>query len=152
SLALFGVRMEDLAPARGLIVARGAIDIRAKRGALVELGWSDERGFHELRPGDELSGGHALATLKADDSTRLAVLEGLLRSPDFGPDAALELAGARTESISVTAPDSSERWLVTQVPVATGQLVRPGDRIATLVPLDPATHKPRDLLVRMEFD
>src|SRR5258708_1573977 len=93
--ALFGVRMEDPPPANGVITSTGLCEARARRAGLVEPGWPEAGGFHRLQAGDVVSAGHVVATVKSDDSIRISVLEGLLRSHEVTPEALRELAGHR---------------------------------------------------------
>jgi len=78
---------------------------------------------HRLRPGDELATGAVLATLRADDA-----------------------------ATSLHAPQDTGPWLVLEVKAAPLSAVRPGDVIAVVVPVDPQTHQPRDLVARLDVD
>jgi hypothetical protein len=114
AVLLFGVEIEAVAPATGIITARDLRELRAPVGGLVE---------HRLRPGDELAAGAVLATLRSDDtSTPLHI------PADNGP------------------------WLVLEVRAAPLSAVRPGDVVAVVVPVDPQTHQPRDLVARLDVD
>ena len=49
-------------------------------------------------------------------------------------------------------PATGKLWLAVQVRFAPLQAVQPGDVIASIVPIDPETHQPLDLIVRLEVD
>lgn len=121
---LFAVRMEAIAPATGVITARELQDVRVPHAGLVEPGWYDEKTFHRLEPGAELSPGQALATVRPESK----------------------------EPQVLRVPDGSSRWQVVSVHATRGQAVKAGDLLARIVPLDPETGQPRDLLARLEFE
>lgn len=206
---LFGVRMEALAPASGIIVARDLLETRALVDGLIEPGWYegeialpgeapfharlDQAGnggtdpgrrpvltfhhfqlvdgsqelrrealrFHRLLAGDILWPGQVAAGVRTDGvrlqlaqlEERLALLESggqreLAQSVRVQRDGLRE----RVQEAVMHAPTSAESWLVLEVHVAPLQAVAAGDPIATLVPLEPATHRPRDLVARIEVD
>src|SRR5262245_24301627 len=115
---LFAVRMETTAAGRGVVTARGQVEIRAPVAGVVEVGRTEKDRFYSLEPGDEVQAGQVLATVKP---------------------------GA-----TVQAPAEEPLWLVAGVDVSRGQGVEAGQRLLTLVPLDPKTHRPRQLLGRLE--
>lgn len=172
---LFGVRMEAVVPASGVITARDLHDVRALLPGLAEPGWYEgelaetagaplrvrldflgdgvtdpARGparavqhfhlagtdrrlnredvrFRRLEAGDELWPGQVVAVVRPVGS-------------DLPADAVLRV------------PDGSDRWQVVDVRATRFQAVRPGDVLARIVPLDPDTGRPRDLLARLELD
>jgi hypothetical protein len=121
---LFAVRMEAIVPATGIITARELEDVRVPLSGLIDPGWSDEKTFHRLEPGDVLSPGQALATVRPEGK----------------------------EPHVLRVPEGSTRWQVVTVHVTRGQAVDAGDLVARIVPLDPETGQPRDLLARLEFE
>ncbi|HEY8503308.1 MAG TPA: HlyD family secretion protein [Gemmataceae bacterium] len=139
---LFGVRMEATAPAKGVVTARDLLEIRTRFAGLIEPGWcepaesagapSNERPFHRLRAGDEVAAGQVIALLYP------------------GEEGGAGVAVRAREPIPRRAPETAERWLVLEVPVAHGQAVPAGTLIATLAPLDPQTGQVRDLMVRLD--
>ena len=51
---LFGVRLEAVAPATGIVLARDQQDVRAPLAGLVQLGYAGKGGrSHCLEPGDD---------------------------------------------------------------------------------------------------
>lgn len=161
---LFGVQMEAVAPATGVITSRQLHEVRAPRAGLIEPGWyegevartggpplharCDGQGegttriglgktegahvpreslrFHRLQPGDELWPGQVVASVCGTDGR-------------FQPESVLRV------------PSSGDLWLVVQVRVAPLQAVQAGDLLATLVPIDPETHQPADLIARLDL-
>src|SRR5687767_5533129 len=61
---LFAVRMETMATAKGVVVARRQIELRAPVGGVVEVGRWDKKTFLGLNPGDEVSGKEVIAIIK----------------------------------------------------------------------------------------
>lgn len=121
---LFAVRLEAVVPAAGVVTARELQDVRAPISGLVEPGWHDEKPFHRLEPGDALPAGQALATVRPE--------------------------GKKPHVLRV--PEGAARWQVVTVHATRGQALKAGDLIARIVPLDPETGQPRDLIARLEFD
>jgi hypothetical protein len=200
---LFGVHLEAVAPASGLITAREQQEIRARRTGLVEPGWyegelarsdgsclcvrldslgngrsdpacgqvvavqeyklTDGSGsvrpealrFHRLQPGDELWSGQVVATVhpaarekdkkkdkgRAPDNLASAFPFFLFPSPSD-----------RVMQAAVRVPETAERWLILDVRVAPFQAVQAGEVLATVVPVDPQTHQPHDLLARLDVE
>lgn len=118
--------------------------------------------FHPLRAGDELWPGQVVATLRpAEGQGRLEPLEPRM----YRGDGATELVSAidffrspadRPRSPSAPAalrvPESGRLWMAVQAPLAPQQAVGPGDLIATVVPIDPETRRPLDLVALLEVD
>jgi hypothetical protein len=114
------------------------------------------RAFHRLQPGDVLWPGQPLATVR-DESLRLELLRIEDRIKDAKEDTAPllrerdRLRDYHAKGI-VHAPDSTACWLVLEVKAGPLQKVNAGDIIATIVPADPATHQPADLMARLEVE
>jgi hypothetical protein len=200
---LFGVEMEAVTPAKGVITAKDLREARTLLGGLVEPGWyegetaegvrvrMDAQGdgrvdpaagasaavqgrewlrdagkvpvrgmsFHRLQPGDELWPGQPLATVRADGLRfRLQEIDDQIKERESRgePSAGLNRERDRVRDQLTQAvlhvPDGADNWLVLEVRAAPQQAVSPGDVIATLVPLDPQTRQPRDLLARLEVE
>jgi hypothetical protein len=204
---LFGVRMEAVEPAHGIITARDLQDIRSPLNGLVELGWyegtiadgdksipvrldpegdgiaragseyqavaryrlearrsiaPDNLKFHRLEAGDDLWPGQPLAFLKTDEwRLQLKVLEDRLREwPSTGNHETeraqargdVELIRFRLARSVMHVPSSERAWLAVSVHAVTGQAVQAGDAIAEVVPADPVTHQPLNLIARLEVD
>jgi hypothetical protein len=199
---LFGVQMEAVAPASGIIAAREQLAMRATLAGLIEPGWCegtitdrqgalrqvrlDGRGngliqpqggepetvhdfvgedgrriepktlrFHRLQAGDELWPGQVVAAVRVDDARlRLQALE--VRPADGSTPGketnAHELAWLRhqLDQANLRVPGHGELWLALDVRVSPLQAVQAGDVVATLVPIDPHTRQPRDLIARLE--
>jgi hypothetical protein len=208
---LFGVHMEALVLATGLVSARDLHEVRAPLAGLVEPGWHeaqvehavlgtfpvrlDHRGdglaampggsyvpvrhyqgqegeelfsvapagvrFHRLQPGDELWPGQVVAVVHKDDAAwQLEQVEGRLRLWESSENHHAERERLRQErevlrhqlARGVLSAPEGGPWLTLQAPLSPGQAVEPGERMATLVPLDPQTGQPRDLIVHLEVD
>jgi hypothetical protein len=108
--------------------------------------------FHLLQPGEELWPGQPVAGLRpAESAARLDALD--LRPREESASAMDLFRPARQPAPAVLrVPDRGRRWLAVTVPVSPQQAVRPGDLIASIVPIDPATRRPGDLLARLEID
>lgn len=113
--------------------------------------------FHRLHAGDELWPGQVLASLRPDERRdRLQQLEADLREWRSGDGERLraeceQLRRCLAESV-LHVPDTGRLWLAAQVKAAPFQAVQPGDVIVTIVPLDPDTRRPRDLVARLEIE
>ena len=189
---LFGVRLEAVAPATGVVTARELEEVRALLPGLAEPGWYegelrhaagplrvrlDVRGhgltdpaqgppravqhfqlaggaervgreelrFHRLEAGDELWPGQVVAVV------RPAAANGKKEPPD--PSAGAAPASALLpEDAVLRVPETHVRWQVVDVRAARFQAVQAGDLLARVVPLDPDTGRPRDLLARLDLD
>lgn len=167
SAFLFGVRMEVVAPATGIVTAEDYQEVRTTLAGIVEPGWYEgeivragqaplairvnhegdgiaedgrnvrqgqlsdgsqagERRFHRLKPADELWPGQVLASVRDD---QVPLPRNDLRAPSRG-----------------------ERWMALEVRVKPDQAVQPGDVLTTIVPIDPETHRPRQLIARLQVD
>jgi multidrug resistance efflux pump len=147
---LFGVEIEAVAPATGTITARDVREVRTVVAGLVE---------HRLRPGDEVPAGQTLATIRDDDlRSRFQEVEDQIKERESRgePDTALlrerERLRERLRLAVLRVPEGDCSWLVLEVPDAPLQAVRPGDVVAVIVPVDPQTHQPRDLVARLNVD
>jgi hypothetical protein len=118
--------------------------------------------YHRLQAGDELWPGQPLAGIRTDaERLRLEQIENRFRdwqsSGNHGPEreqarAEAELLRQRLAQATLHVPETGKLWQAVQVRVAPLQAVQPGDLIASIVPVDPATHEPLDLVVRLEVD
>jgi hypothetical protein len=135
--ALFGVPMEAVAPAEGVVTSLHSLELRAAMSGLLTT---------QLSPGDELDGGAQAAEIRQDDVSRMNEYWR-----EFLPEWTREHV-TRPQSQAMTLPRSFARWLVVETRAANGQHVQSGDLIAVVVPIDPATKKPLDLCVRLTFD
>jgi hypothetical protein len=150
SAFLFCVEIEAVTPVSGVITARGIRDVRTVVAGLVE---------HTLHPGDELPRGATLATVRNDDlRNRLQLIEEQIRERESRSESIAALAVERDQLRSqltqavLHLPDNDGPWLVLEVQEAPLQAVRPGDVIAVVVPIDAETHRPRDLVARLDVD
>lgn len=150
ALFLFAVEIEAVVPASGVITARGILEVRPLIGGLVE---------HRLRPGDELPAGATLATIRTDEQRlRLRAIEEQIkereerREPTTALAAERDLLRAQLDHAVLRTPANDGPWLVLDVRAAPLQAVRPGDVVAVIVPVDPQTHQPRDLVAKLEVE
>lgn len=116
-------------------------------------------GFHPLKPGDELWPGQVVATIRNDVlRQRLGHLDDQIKDQESRGEHPFllrrdrERLRERLGQAALLVPASGERWLATAVDLRPGQAVRPGDRVAVVVPIDPETRQPRDLLARLDLD
>jgi hypothetical protein len=126
---LFGVKMEATVAGTGIVSTQKTIVLRAPKAGRVKIGG----------PGGESVG-----------STNFqAFVPGLFI--DAGTN--VIWCGDSTPNDAVLrAPGEPARWLILELPVADGQFVQEGDVLASLIPVDPDTHRPLDLVVRVEID
>jgi hypothetical protein len=118
--------------------------------------------FHRLEPGDELWPGQLLAAVRADDwRFELKQIEDQLRMAEGSGNQAADSdrLRARRDALrhqlseaQIHVPATGKLWLAVQVRVAPLQAVQPGDVIATIVPVDPESRQPLDLIARLEVD
>jgi hypothetical protein len=116
--------------------------------------------FHRLEAGDELWPGQVLASVRADDwRFQLEQVEARLRQWESSGYQGTEYERARSErealrhqlgQAAVRVPAEGDLWLAVRVHVALLQAVRAGDAVAAVVPLDPQTRRPRDLVARLD--
>lgn len=146
---LFAVDVEAVAPATGVVTARDLREVRAPVAGLVE---------HKLRPGDELASADVLATVRNDDlRARLRIVQDQLNEAQSRGDPTTALGHERDHlqaqlaSAVLRVPEGGP-WLVLEAKAAPLSAVRAGDVIAVIVPLDPQTRQPRDLVARLEVD
>ena len=121
---LFAVQMEATTTATGTVTARDILEVRAPMTGLVDMERSEKNPRHRIEVGDEVNGGQVLAVVEPEDWWR---------------------GGPRI----IKAPESEPLWRVAAVDVAHGEGVAAGKRLMTLVPLDPQTRRPRELLGRL---
>jgi hypothetical protein len=163
---LFGVQLEAIVPATGIIIARDLQAVRARIGGLVEPGWyqgqieangqsitvrldAEGNGVSDPSAGPIRSIRHE--ELKTGE-VRPVILNRqfhLLRPGDvLWPGQPLASIGNST----TRTPDSAPCWLVLEVLVSPLQQVNAGDVLARIVPADPQTHEPLDLVARLDVD
>lgn len=112
--------------------------------------------YHRLESGDELWPGQVLGCLRpVEPRVRLDSFDPRPVGGEAEPSFPIDLfrpdrLGRLPASLRV--PANGAAWLAVQVKVVPSQAVQPGDVIATLVSIDPETHRPRDLIARLELD
>lgn len=169
ALFLFAVQMEAGVAARGIILARDQLKVRAPLSGLVELGWYegeihssagqtthfriDSQGNGCTAP----QGGHGqpIHAFALPDGRNLKDLPRRfheLRVRDqVWPGQPLALLHAEEKPVqAVPVPQRHALWWVVQVAVESGQAVQAGDVLAIVVPLDPATGQPLALLAELK--
>lgn len=156
---LFGVEMEAAVPATGTITARDMHEVRTLLAGLVEPGWTEGTQLHRLQAGDEVAPGQAIATIRTDDLRfRLQQVEDSLKERESRGESSTGLERERDrlrEQLAqavLRVPETHSRWLVLEVRVSNLQAVAPGDPVAVLVPIDPRTHQPINLVARLDVD
>lgn len=205
---LFGVQIEAVTPATGILVAPEQWEVRAALGGLVEPGWyegelihlgeppvrvrlnglgdgitdpaqpplqvisqyrlpdgsqflrRESLHFHRLQPGDLLWPGQPVALVNAmEDRLLLAQLEehlwelaerGGATSRADAVRVRRDLLREHLHEAALRVPRGTDPWLTLAVDVSPRQAVRPGDRIATLVPVEAATGRPRRLVAQLD--
>jgi hypothetical protein len=163
---LFGVRLEAVVPATGIIIARDLQAVRARITGLVEPGWYEGQIEANGQPltvrldaeGNGISdpASPPVRVIRHEDSNsgeQRPVVNNrqfhILRPGDeLWPGQPVASIG----SVSMRAPDSAKCWLVLEVLASPVQQVNAGDVLARIVPADPTTHEPLDLLARLEVD
>jgi hypothetical protein len=115
--------------------------------------------FHRLEPGDVLWPGQVLATLRVDDlRDHLRLVEDQLKELESPGErrAALEQERDRLRDrlsrTILTVPEQAESWLAVDVHVRPLQAVRAGDVIGRIVPIDPQTGRPLNLIARLDVE
>src|SRR5262249_37294509 len=115
----------------------------------------EELRFHRVQPGDELWPGQVVATVHSSKQPG----EGAKEKPKAPEDPLsswpylfFPTPSAAVLQAVVPGPEAAEQWLVLDVRVAPFQAVQAGEVIATVVPVDPKTHQPRELLARLALD
>jgi hypothetical protein len=108
--------------------------------------------FHKLEPGDEVWPGQPLAVLRPTEPRARLEPRG-----ENGPEpvSAIDLfrpARSLPPQTVLRVPASGRLWQAVNAPAVPQQVVQPGDVVAVVVPLDPETRRPRDLLARLEID
>lgn len=174
---IFGVRLEAVAPATGIIIAGDQHDVRTAVTGLLEPGWYectlptagggslavrlDAQGegstdparppvqfFHDFRcEGSTL-------VLRREDLRFHLLRPGdvLWRRQILAAIYPLKDGSAQHSPAFLRAPDSAECWLVLAAPVGRSERVEPGTLIARLVPVDPRTNQPCELLANLDIE
>ncbi|MCS6850620.1 MAG: HlyD family secretion protein [Gemmataceae bacterium] len=204
---LFGVSLEAVVPAHGVISAQDLCELRAPLAGLIELGWFegtierpvgeslrvrldghgngliephaaawrnvwhnqlDDDGqrlavrdtrFHRLEPGDELWPGQVIGWIRSDElQHRLGAVEDQIRELESQGTTKVSLVRERDRLRELLGravlhvPNQREAWMCVEVPVRSGQAVDPGDLIATVVPIDPSSRQPLDLVADLAVE
>jgi hypothetical protein len=115
--------------------------------------------FHRLQPGDELWPSQVVASVLVDDiRMQLQRLEDQIKEKESRGDSTAPLEQERDrlryqlERAVLKVPDSGNLWLTLETPVVPLQSVSAGDVVAVIVPADPQTHQPLDLVARLDVD
>jgi hypothetical protein len=118
--------------------------------------------FHRLETGDELWPGQPIASLRTEEwRLQLKQIEDRLREwPSTGNHEAergqakveAELLRFRLAQATLRVPERERLWLAVGVRVGSGQSVQAGDMIASIVPVDSATHEPLNQVARLEVE
>lgn len=159
---LFGVHMEAVAPATGIITARDYQEMRSTLAGVVEPGWYAGEIVHggnktRIRVNHQGDG----VSEDGQPVRQSQLTEGERRFHRLKPGDVLwpgqMLASVRDDQVplprhELRVPPHGERWMVLESRVAPDQAVQPGDVIATIVPIDAATGQPRDLIARLQVD
>jgi hypothetical protein len=124
---LFGVRMEAMAPATGVIISGKMVQLRAPRAGRVRYS----------------------SPFQVSDSTTA-------QPPTAGSylDSGIEFAqvGDGNDAAMIVVPELSTKWLIVELPVADGERVQKGDIVASLVPVDSETHAVIEPMIRIDID
>jgi len=135
--------------------------------AVLHFEWSDQGQifqvrnvrFHRLQPCDMLWPRQALASVRADEiGLLIARLEDQIKEKESRGAATEPLAQERErlryqlEQASLRVPETNELWLTLETRVAVRQAIAAGDVVAVIVPADPQTHQPLDLMARLSVD
>lgn len=118
----------------------------------------DSLRFHRLQAGDILWAGQVLGWLRIDEwRHELDILEAT--DDFFTPGGLPSPRRIRRETLKnwlgqavLRAPNQGQIWQAISVNPVPLQSVSAGDLVALLVPLDPETRQPRDLMVRLQID
>jgi hypothetical protein len=118
--------------------------------------------FHRLQAGDELWPGQLLASIRGEERRfQLKQAEERLRQWQSAGNRGPEYDHARAEAEALRnhlalsqmhVPDTDALWMAVRVRVTPEQAVLPGDVVAAVVPVDPATHHPLGLVARLEVE
>ncbi len=118
---------------------------------------ADALRFHKLQAGDEVWPGQVLAHVRDDEAQRrLKTLEGRVQDlqaqqkPAHEARAERDALRALLARATLRVPPRHALWSVLKVHVEPGAAVRPGEALALLAPLDPATRQPLDPVVQLE--
>jgi hypothetical protein len=139
----------------------------AGAAAVLHFEWTDQGQifqvqnvrFHRLQPGDTLWPRQVLASVRADEIRLLiARLEDQIKEKESRGAGTEQLAQERErlryqfDQALLRVPDSGDLWLTLESRVAMHQAVAAGDVVAVIVPADPQTHQPLDLMARLSVD
>ncbi len=170
---LFGIRMEAVVPATGIVQSRDQQELRSPLTGLVEPGWYegeispsdadgvrvrlDQEGYGMTDPAAGPT--RSVCAYELDDGRNVARAKVRFHPLQAGDELwpGQVLAEVKTEAVQprravVRVPNTRQPWLTLKAPLSRGQRIRAGDGIATLAPLDPKTRRPRDLVAHLEID
>lgn len=170
---LFALGMEAVSQAQGILQARQQETVRAQSTGVVDMGWHEGKavtfdgtllqvrldrfgkGISDPADGSvyliENHQGKAALFIDPDKLAKHSLAVGDLLWPGqplvvVVPDA----AKGKKAPVRQEAPRQGKAWLVTKVHKQPGEAVQPGDKIVTLVPADPATREPIDIVALLE--
>ncbi|MCI0457132.1 MAG: hypothetical protein L0Z62_09150 [Gemmataceae bacterium] len=151
------VRLDDRGNGTTEPAGEGGLAVRAWKLSDGRTVPRDALRWHKIQAGDEVWPGQVLAHVRDDDSEqRLKVIEGRVQDLEAQQKPAHE-ARAQRDALrtllaraTLRAPSKHALWSVLKVHVESGAAVRPGESVALLAPLDPATRQPLDLTVQLE--
>jgi hypothetical protein len=129
---LFGVKMEDTAAGKGIITSARVLDVRASKAGRIELDPN-----MALAPGSTIISG----VREGETVTQKTAIATIDQTPvllDPAPSGAAEVP--------------TRHWEVIEVLVRPGQQVAPGDVIARLVEVNPASLSILEPLVRLDVE
>lgn len=135
--------------------------------AVVHSEWRDRdqlftvqnKRFHPLQPGDDLWPKQVLATVRAEPlRLQLMRLEDQIKEKESRGDPTEQLIQERDrlryqlDQATLRVPEAGELWLALEARVSPQQAVAAGDVVAVIVPADPQTRRPLDLVARLSVD
>jgi hypothetical protein len=132
---LFGIKMEDTAPGKGIISTTRMTDVRAPKSGRVQFHQSfpiGSTGVFPLRVGETLPEGAQIAMIESGSENPGVIRLGL--APPGAP------------------PSEGRRWEVVEVPVQPGQKVAEGDIIARLLEVNATTGELLEPMVRLAIE
>ena len=157
---LFGVQLEAIRPASGVMESANTLELRAPVSGLIELSPREDStgpAPRKLETGDLLKPGDPIAHI-ARDETNLAIrkLEARIKDHESAgkpvEESRAQLGYYREQLTKgrIDAPKEGH-WLVARLAVAHHQAVKAGDLIARLVPADASTGKPSEVLAELQI-
>jgi hypothetical protein len=89
--------------------------------------------------------------LRSVSAGLLAWEKSLTPGDEVQPGQTLGTVGQGMKAVKVLAPEGQPLWLVISVHAEQGEHVEAGQRLLTVVPVDPTTHRPRELLAWLDM-